>query len=97
MAYKPAISNLRNSPGLKIRKGLRLLGAHVEHHDPYVRASDSEEGVSMLYMPRPEAAAYDLVILTLLHPECDLSWLNGANWVRDCTYCLVRRRRLHLV
>lgn len=88
VAYKPGIADLRESPGLEILNGLRLLGAQVDYHDPYVSTLAVDAEVSMLSVPEPDPAAYDLVVVTVLHPDWDLSWMGQCRRVLDCTYRL---------
>jgi UDP-N-acetyl-D-glucosamine dehydrogenase len=97
IAYKPGIADLRESPGCEILHGLRALGANVEYYDPRVASLQTEDGVALLSVRRPDPSAYDLALVTLVHPDDDLSWIDACDRVLDCTYRLSRRRRCELV
>jgi UDP-N-acetyl-D-glucosamine dehydrogenase len=69
VAYKAGVSDIRESPALKILRELRRLGADLAYHDPHVpelaeaglRSSDLEA----------ELAEADLVMIVTAHPELD--------------------------
>jgi UDP-N-acetyl-D-glucosamine dehydrogenase len=69
VSYKRGVGDVRESPALKIIRGLRELGAEIEYHDPHVEqlgeldlaSSDLATGV----------AAADLVAIVTAHPEVD--------------------------
>jgi UDP-N-acetyl-D-glucosamine dehydrogenase len=44
VAYKPDVSDVRESPALKIIARLRRSGADVAFHDPHVDAIDLDDG-----------------------------------------------------
>ncbi|HVS84967.1 MAG TPA: nucleotide sugar dehydrogenase [Gaiellaceae bacterium] len=69
VAYKPDISDMRESPALKIISLLEKAGADVAYHDPYV-ASFSEHGLEMSSVPL-EPAAYDCVVVVTDHHSVD--------------------------
>jgi len=50
VAYKPDVSDTRESPALEIIRLLQSRGAHVHYHDPYVPAL-SVDGITMNSLP----------------------------------------------
>ena len=73
VAYKPGISDTRESPALKLIALLENAGAEVSYHDPHV-PSFSENGLSMSSVAL-EPGAYDCVVVVTNHPEIDYDWL----------------------
>jgi UDP-N-acetyl-D-glucosamine dehydrogenase len=69
VAYKPGISDTRESPAIKLIGLLENAGADVAYHDPHV-PSFSENGISMSSSPL-EPAAYDCVVVVTDHGEID--------------------------
>jgi len=69
VAYKPDISDMRESPALKIISLLLKAGADVAYHDPYV-PSFSEHGVVMKSVAL-EPGAYDCVVVVTDHHSID--------------------------
>ena len=69
VAYKPGISDTRESPAIKLIALLENAGAEVAYHDPHV-PSFSENGVSMSSSPL-EPSAYDCVVVVTDHREID--------------------------
>ena len=69
VAYKPDISDTRESPALKIIGLLENAGADVAYHDPHV-SSFAENGISMSSSPL-EPAAYDCVVIVTNHSGID--------------------------
>jgi UDP-N-acetyl-D-glucosamine dehydrogenase len=69
VAYKPDISDTRESPAIKLISLLRNAGAEVAYHDPHV-PSFSENGVSMSSSPL-EPSAYDCVVVVTNHAHID--------------------------
>jgi UDP-N-acetyl-D-glucosamine dehydrogenase len=62
VAYKPDISDVRESPALKLIELLRNAGAEVSYHDPYVPAlRGGLESVAL------EPAEYDCVAVVTAH------------------------------
>jgi UDP-N-acetyl-D-glucosamine dehydrogenase len=69
VSYKPGVSDVRESPALKIITLLRELGGEVLYHDPHV-PSLAEFG--LLSTPLEEAVAdADLALIVTAHPEVD--------------------------
>jgi UDP-N-acetyl-D-glucosamine dehydrogenase len=69
VAYKGDISDMRESPAVKLIGLLENAGAHVEYHDPFV-PEFSENGLTMRSVPL-DAAAYDCVVIVTKHSTID--------------------------
>jgi UDP-N-acetyl-D-glucosamine dehydrogenase len=69
VAYKPGISDTRESPAIKLIALLENAGADVSYHDPHV-PSFAENGVSMSSVALAPAA-YDCVVVVTDHAEID--------------------------
>ncbi len=69
VAYKPDISDTRESPAIKLIGLLENAGAEVSYHDPHV-TSFSENGLSMSSSPL-EPAGYDCVVIVTDHSGID--------------------------
>ena len=77
VAYKPGISDTRESPAIKLIGLLENAGADVAYHDPHV-PSFSENGISMSSSPL-EPGAYDCVVVVTNHGEIDYPALIAAS------------------
>ena len=73
VAYKPDISDMRESPALKLISLLRVAGSDVSYHDPHVPEFD-EHGLQMRSVPY-EPAAYDCVVVATDHRSIDYAQL----------------------
>jgi len=69
VAYKPDISDTRESPAVKLIALLRNAGAEVAYHDPHV-PSFEENGIAMSSVPL-EPDAYDCVVVVTNHSDVD--------------------------
>jgi UDP-N-acetyl-D-glucosamine dehydrogenase len=69
VAYKPDISDMRESPAVKLIGLLSNAGAEVAYHDPHV-PSFSEHGVEMSSVAY-EPAAYDCCVVVTDHSALD--------------------------
>ena len=69
VAYKADISDMRESPALKLIELLRTAGAEVSYHDPHV-PSFAEDGLVLRSAPL-EPAAYDVVVIATAHSTID--------------------------
>ena len=69
VAYKPDISDIRESPAIKLIGLLEAAGAEVAYHDPYV-ASFEENGIAMSSSPL-EPGSYDCVVIVTNHSDVD--------------------------
>ncbi|OFW49755.1 MAG: UDP-N-acetyl-D-glucosamine dehydrogenase, partial [Actinobacteria bacterium RBG_16_67_10] len=82
VAYKPDISDTRESPAVKLISLLHNAGADVDYHDPHV-PSFTENGVEMSSVPL-DAGAYDCVVVVTNHSGIDYERLvDDANLVVD--------------
>ncbi|MGH3136079.1 MAG: nucleotide sugar dehydrogenase [Gaiellaceae bacterium] len=73
VAYKPDISDTRESPAVKLISLLQNAGADVAYHDPHV-PSFTENGVEMSSSPL-DAGAYDCVVVVTNHSGIDYDQL----------------------
>ena len=71
VAYKPDVSDVRETPASGLIKVLRSAGAIVSWHDHLVLEWNGESSV-------PLASDYDLVVLVNPHSSVDLSLLDGV-------------------
>ena len=69
VAYKPDISDMRESPAVKLIGLLENAGAHVAYHDPHVPEFE-ENGIAMRSSPL-EPGAYDCVVIVTNHSGID--------------------------
>ena len=69
VAYKPNISDMRESPAVKLIALLQNAGAQVSYHDPHVPRF-SENGVTMTSSSL-DPAAYDCVVIVTDHSAID--------------------------
>jgi UDP-N-acetyl-D-glucosamine dehydrogenase len=69
VAYKPDISDTRESPAIKLIGLLEKAGADVSYHDPYV-ASIEENGIAMSSSPL-DPTSYDCVVVVTNHTSID--------------------------
>ena len=97
MAYKPGVADARESPGLAIAERLERAGAQVAYHDPRVAEVRTAAGTQLRSIAQPTPADADLAIVTALHADADLGWLDGFEHVLDATYRLPFDGPRHLV
>jgi UDP-N-acetyl-D-glucosamine dehydrogenase len=69
VAYKPDISDMRESPAVKLIALLQNAGAEVSYHDPHV-ASFAQNGLTMTSAPL-EPKSYDCVVIVTNHSGID--------------------------
>jgi UDP-N-acetyl-D-glucosamine dehydrogenase len=69
VAYKADISDMRESPAVKLIHLLQNAGAEVAYHDPHVPAFE-EHGVKLESAPL-KPAAYDAVVIATAHTTID--------------------------
>ena len=82
VAYKPDISDTRESPAVKLIGLLRNAGSDVSYHDPHV-PSFAENGLTMSSSPL-EPASYDCVVVVTNHSAIDYEALvEESNLVVD--------------
>jgi UDP-N-acetyl-D-glucosamine dehydrogenase len=65
VAYKPNISDTRESPALKLMELLRNAGSDVSYHDPFVPELNGHRSVAL------DAAEYDCVVIVTAHSGID--------------------------
>ena len=73
VAYKADISDMRESPAVKLIELLQNAGADVSYHDPHV-PSFSEHGTELTSQPL-DPAAYDAVVIATAHSSIDYAQL----------------------
>ncbi len=79
VAYKPGVSDTRETPVAYLRDYLKILGHDVQWFDPFV---DVWDGIS----PVSQLSGFDLAILAVNQPGIDLSQILSQNIpVLDCT------------
>jgi UDP-N-acetyl-D-glucosamine dehydrogenase len=82
VAYKPDISDMRESPALKLISLLRNAGAIVSYHDPHVPRF-AENGLEMESVPL-DPGAHDCVVIVTDHSSIDYERLvDDASLVVD--------------
>jgi UDP-N-acetyl-D-glucosamine dehydrogenase len=69
VAYKADISDMRESPAVKLVQLLQGAGADVSYHDPHV-PSFEEHGVALASKPL-DPGAYDAVVIATAHSAID--------------------------
>lgn len=91
MSYKPNVSDLRESPSLKILELLRSSGAEVTYHDPHVpRLTDYK--LNSVEMNEEELSRADCVVIATDHEAVDLRLVVGsASKVVDLRNAVRRR------
>jgi UDP-N-acetyl-D-glucosamine dehydrogenase len=86
VAYKPGVSDHRESPALEIAARLAERGARLAYHDPLI-PSVPVTGVGRLFsVEAPDPADYDLVVVAVVHPGHPYEFLARAEHVLDATY-----------
>ena len=78
IAYKQNVSDVRESPALKMIEKLRNKGAKVMWHDDLVKTFEDQKSV-------PIDSDFDLAILATVHDYIDISLL-GATKILDTTF-----------
>jgi UDP-N-acetyl-D-glucosamine dehydrogenase len=73
VAYKTDISDMRESPAVKLIELLAGAGAHVDYHDPHV-PDFREHGLEMASVAL-DPAAYDAVVIATAHTSIDYAEL----------------------
>jgi UDP-N-acetyl-D-glucosamine dehydrogenase len=97
VSYKPAVSDVRHSPAVEILRRLADAGARVAYTDPRVPGLTLADGTRLASTVEPDRGDWDLVLVHTLHPEVDLSWVDGGRApVLDATYRLPAAHRVLL-
>ena len=71
VAYKPNVTDMRESPVIPIIQKLKAMGASVYYEDPHV-PEFSEHGLTMGSLKPTDYGEFDLVVVTTPHREFDL-------------------------
>ena len=71
VAYKPNVSDTRESPSLKLLELLRAEGADVSYHDPHVDDLP-EQGLVSVELTAELLATIDCVVIATHHAAVDL-------------------------
>jgi UDP-N-acetyl-D-glucosamine dehydrogenase len=72
ITYKPNISDLRESPALDLIKELKIAGAVVSWHDPFVKSYEDQQSVAL-------TSEVDLGLIVTPHSQIDFSIWKKAN------------------
>jgi UDP-N-acetyl-D-glucosamine dehydrogenase len=72
ITYKPNISDLRESPALDLIKELKIAGAVVSWHDPFVKVYEGQQSVAL-------TGEVDLGLIITPHSQIDFSTWEKAN------------------
>jgi len=85
LAYKPDISDLRESPALDVVKLLSEKGAQIRCHDPHVNIQEAEGiQINSCDLTEQEVKAADLVIILTNHSNLDYDLIfNHARAILD--------------
>lgn len=77
VAYKPNVSDVRESPALDIIHLLQEKGAHITYHDPYVSQVLTHEGKTMASEPLNDQTlrAADCVVIVTHHDSYDWPYI----------------------
>ncbi len=73
VAYKADISDMRESPAVKLIELLTTAKANIFYHDPHV-PSFAEHGLEMTSVPL-DPGAYDAVVIATAHSSIDYAKL----------------------
>ncbi|MFB7596571.1 nucleotide sugar dehydrogenase [Streptomyces sp. NPDC056160] len=82
-AYKPGVSDVRESPALRILALLAAEGVQVSYSDPCVPALTLADGSVLRSEAAPRDRHWDLVIVHTVQPGTDLAWLDEGHRVLD--------------
>jgi len=85
LTYKPGVRDHRESPGIRIVRELSALGANVSFHDPLLERIEIGDA-EMTSVAAPQAADYDLVLISTADPGADHDWIDDDTPVIDCTH-----------
>jgi UDP-N-acetyl-D-glucosamine dehydrogenase len=97
LAYKKNVSDVRESPALKLMELLEKKAARVEFHDPHVREIpptreySSYAGRRSVFLTVDMIADYDAVLIVTDHDAVDYSILANATLVVDTRNACTRR------
>jgi len=102
VAYKPGVTDVRESPALDVLALLRRKGARVAYHDPLVPRIEPGQwtgGVALDSVPYSGTAiaAADCVVILTDHPGIDYPAVAGAARVVIDTRGVLRTRAPHVI
>ncbi|MCD6531338.1 nucleotide sugar dehydrogenase [bacterium] len=85
VAYKPNISDVRESPALEVIKHLVEWGANVIYNDPYVpKIAFGEDVLESAELSEELLREADIVVITTNHRDYDYQWIyQHANLIYD--------------
>jgi UDP-N-acetyl-D-galactosamine dehydrogenase len=69
LTFKENCPDLRNTRVTDIVAALQHFNVRVEVHDPWVDAAEAKREYGLSLVPRPEAGAYDAIILAVSHRQ----------------------------
>jgi UDP-N-acetyl-D-glucosamine dehydrogenase len=94
VAYKPNISDIRESPALRVVEELIQLGATVRFHDPHVaQVSIANEALCSVPLTAAEIADADCVVILTDHDAIDYGLISdNAELVVDTRRRIARRQ-----
>jgi UDP-N-acetyl-D-glucosamine dehydrogenase len=87
VAYKPGVSDVRESPALEIIDRLTEAGATVAYSDDLVPAIRVPAG-DLKTVVEPGQSDWDLIVVHTVHPTTHTRWLTEHAAVLDTTYRL---------
>ena len=83
IAYKPGVSDARESPGREMVERFAAFGAEVAYLDPLIPTFVRRDGLIMYSVILGGSESYDIVVVCTLHPGFDYSSLRAAKLVID--------------
>jgi UDP-N-acetyl-D-glucosamine dehydrogenase len=96
LAYKPNVSDTRESPALDIIAGLARRASRVSVYDPIVPSVRVGERVYASVSGDLRAENYDLVVVCCRHDSMNPELFDGESLVLDATFSLPARAKTHL-
>lgn len=84
VAFKPNVSDTRETPARNIIKTLIHMGADVHYYDPLVDEFVVDH--RPIRRATPDADRYDIVVVLNAHTAHDYSWVSGHSLVVDASY-----------
>jgi UDP-N-acetyl-D-glucosamine dehydrogenase len=87
VAYKPGVSDVRESPALEIIDRLTDQGAEVAYADELIPVVRTHSG-DLKAVTEPGQGKWDVVVVHTVHPGTSTQWLSGHANVLDTTYRL---------
>jgi len=91
-AYKPGVSDYRESPALEVLELLEDAHARVSYYDPLVPELRHHDGRIRRGVDDPASAGADLVLLHTLHPDTNYDWVVDHPLVLDATFRFTQAR-----